>query len=114
MIVISLIFSGCTATNSDTQLLGTWSMSEDIENSPYKIVYTFYSNSSFFTGVKNMSSNIFDLGLWGTYSLSDERIKFMVEEQNSTSDLKYLISDDGKTLTLFYEDDVNYDILSKE
>lgn len=116
--IIATFFCGCTDDSSkdpvDTQLLGTWSMIENVNNSSFKIVYIFYSNFSFFTGVQNYSSKIYDFSLWGSYSLSDSRIKLIVLEQNSTSNLKYSISDDGNTLLLYYEDDVTFDSLTRE
>ncbi len=116
--IIITFFCGCTDDSSesfiDTQLLGTWSMKEDVNNSSFKIVYIFYSNFSFFTGVQNASSKIYDFNLWGLYSLSNSRIKLIVFEQNSTSNLKYSISDGGNTLTLYYEDDINFDLLTRD
>lgn len=116
--LIVTFFCGCSENSSnqtiDTQLLGTWSMTEDLTNGSFKIVYTFYSNFSFFTGVQNLSSKIYDFSLWGSYSLSDSRIKLSVIEQNSTSNLKYAISEDGNTLLLYYEDDITFDTLFRE
>ena len=122
IVAIAAFLCGCTGTKDDnssegsvnTELLGTWSMIEEAENSSLKIIYTFYSNFSFFSGVQNMSSKLYDFSLWGSYSLSDSRINLIVSEQNLTSNLKYTVSDDGNNLSLYYEDDINFDILTRE
>ena len=76
IVAIAAFLCGCTGTKDDnssegsvnTELLGTWSMIEEAENSSLKIIYTFYSNFSFFSGVQNMSSKLYDFSLWGSYS----------------------------------------------
>jgi hypothetical protein len=124
LLVALLFLSGCTektGSNSEDDsiakmnILGTWSMTDDTYNTTsFKIIYSFYENNSFFTGVKNLTSNSFEIKLWGTYSLYDSRMILTVPEQNSTSDLKYSLSDKGDTLLLYYEDETNFDMLTKE
>jgi len=110
------LFVGCTTStnNGSADLIGTWSMSEEFGNYTYRVFYEFHSNSSFFTGVQNMSSQQYDFSLWGTYSVTDSRINLTVQEPHSTSDLKYSVSEDGNTLLLYYEDETNFDKLTRE
>lgn len=118
---LTILISGCIEktdssekNNENSSILGTWTAQEDTENSTYKVLYIFYSNSSFFTGVLNLTSQRYDIGLWGEYSYNDTRLTFVVSEDNSTSDLKYSLSDDTNTLLLYYEDEINFDILKRE
>lgn len=123
LIVFLSVFSGCTTTqeeNSDDtnnesyDLTGTWSMIDTIESTSFKIVYSFYDNSSFFTGVQNITTNQYELSLWGNYSVSNSRITMTVPNQNSTSSLKYEFGEDGNKILLYYEDETNFDILTRE
>jgi hypothetical protein len=121
-IAFFLFLCGCIETQETTDsdnlvhdnLLGTWSMSQEVENSSVKIIYTFYSNLSFFSGVQNVSSEVFDSQIWGTYFLNESRITFVVPEINSSTELKYSISDDGNNFLLYYEDEINFDILIRD
>ena len=118
------LFCGCTQAPEDSSvdssnnevfsLVGNWSMIDDTYDTSFKIFYKFFDNSSFFTGVQNMSSMNFDSMLWGTYTLSDSRINMSVDGYNSTSSLQYSFDDEGKKLLLYYEDDINFDILTRE
>jgi len=118
VISFTILLSGCTTTNIDisdhTTLIGTWSMIEDMGDTSFRIFYEFHNNDSFFTGVQNMSSLQYDFTLWGRYSKTDSRINLTVVEPYSTTNLKYSISEDGKTLLLYYEDDINFDVLTRE
>lgn len=113
-----LLLCGCTASTDNgyyaERLIGTWSMIDEVGNFSFRIFYDFNSNSSFFTGVQNMSSQMYDFSLWGTYSISDSQINLTVQNPYSTSNLKYSISEDGKTLMLYYENATDYDVLTKE
>ena len=120
-IFLTLFLSGCTETTDSNEkntesssILGTWSVQDDTGNNTYKVLYSFYSNSSFFTGVLNLTSLRYDISLWGEYSYNDTRLTFIVSEYNSTSDLKYSLSDDTNTLLLYYEDETNFDVLQRE
>ena len=120
-IFLTLLLSGCTETTDSNEkntesssILGTWSVQDDTGNNTYKVLYSFYSNSSFFTGVLNLTSLRYDISLWGEYSYNDTRLTFIVSEYNSTSDLKYSLSDDTNTLLLYYEDEINFDVLQRE
>ncbi len=125
IISISLLLTGCTSLEDKDQknkdenddnmgIIGNWSMVDDTYNISYKYVYRFYENSSFFTGVENMSSQHFVMNLWGVYSINESMIHLTVTEENSTSTLKYSISDDGDSLLLYYEDDTNFEVLTRE
>lgn len=120
VLVLSYTFllSGCTTKNLDesdhSTLIGVWSMIQDMGDTSFRIFYEFHDNDSFFTGVQNMSSFQYELGLWGRYLSTGSRINLTVMDPYSTSNLKYSISDDGKTLLLYYEDDINFDVLTRE
>jgi len=116
-----LFFSGCTEPVENTQknpenesIIGTWTVQEDSEESTYMVLYSFYSNSSFFTGVFNLTSLQYDTSLWGTYSLTETRITLEVTEYDSTSNLKYSLSEDNNTLLLYYQDEATFDVLIRE
>ena len=118
-VFLTLLLTGCTETTDNSEkntksILGTWSVQDSTGNNSYKVLYSFYSNSSFFTGVLNLTSQRYDISLWGEYSYNDTRLTFIVSEYNSTSDLKYSLSDDTNTLLLYYEDETNFDVLQRE
>jgi hypothetical protein len=118
------VMSGCidqpSNTNGDSTvvvqgpIIGTWVNYETAENYTYKIVYRFYSNGSFFSGVQDETTGVYDVSLWGTFNISDDRIYMVAGEPPSTADLKYSISADGRTLLLYYEDDINFDVYTRE
>ena len=114
----TFLISGCTTTNQDefnhNTLIGVWSMIEVMGDTSFRVFYEFHDNDSFFTGVQNMSSFQYEFSLWGRYSSTGSRINLTVMDPYSTSNLKYSISEDGKTLLLYYEDDINFDVLARE
>lgn len=125
IISILLPLTGCTSLEDKNQknigeeddnigIIGNWSMVDNTYNISYKYVYRFYENNSFFTGVENMSSQHFVMHLWGVYSINESMINLTVTEENSTSTLKYSISDDGDSLLLYYEDETNFEVLTRE
>jgi len=126
MIFLSIVLSGCleNSNNNDDEasnlkfeetILGTWTKIEIVGNYTYKIVYEFFSNSSFFSGPWDTTSESYNTSLWGTYSISNERLYLNVGGVfPSTSIHKYSFTDDGKSLILYYEDEVNFDVLTKE
>ncbi len=92
-----------TISNQE-KILGIWSNAGGLGNVTYAIVYEFFSNSSFFTGLWNSNSSSYDGSIWGNYELDDEKIFFNITKGNSlNSVLKYLFSEDSNNLTLFYE-----------
>jgi len=118
LLFFTVFLSGCTSTNLDisdhNSLIGTWSMIEEMGDISFRIFYEFHDNSSFFSGVQNMSSLQNEFSLWGRYSATGSRVNLTVMDLSSTSNLKYSLSDDGKTLLLYYEDDINFDVLTRE
>ena len=116
--------SGCIDQPSDTNddstdvvqgpIIGTWSNYESSENYTYQIVYSFYSNGSFFSGVREVTTGTYDVGLWGTFNVSDERVEMTAGDPPSTASLKYSISADNTTLLLYYEDEINFDVFTRE
>jgi len=118
------VMSGCIDQPSDTNddstdvvqgpIIGTWSNYETSENHTYQIVYSFYSNGSFFSGVRDAATGIYDVGIWGTFTISDERVEMVAGDPPSTASLKYSISADNTTLLLYYEDEINFDVFTRE
>ncbi len=126
-----LLFSGCVEekeennedeTNEETidqdyenMILGNWARNETFENFTYIIVYNFFSNQSFFSGLKDEGIESYNVSIWGNYSIDSEEIQFNVGgDAPSSSTHKYLISPEGDLLLLYYEDGINYDVLRKE
>ncbi len=126
-----LLFSGCVEekeeknedeTNEDiidqdyeNMILGNWVRNETFENFTYFIVYKFFSNQSFFSGLKDEGIESYNVSIWGNYIIDGEEIQFNVEgDTSSSSTNKYLISPEGDLLLLYYEDGINYDVLKKE
>jgi len=106
MIFLSIVLSGCLENSNNN---------DEVGNYTYKIVYEFFSNSSFFSGPWDTTSESYNTSLWGTYSISNERLYLNVGGVfPSTSIHKYSFTDDGKSLILYYEDEVNFDVLTKE
>jgi hypothetical protein len=96
-----------TKSNQE-KILGMWSNAGELGNVAYAIVYGFFSNSSFFTGLWDSNSSSYDGSVWGNYELDDEKIFFNITGGNpSNSVLKYLFSEDSNNLTLFYESEEN-------
>ena len=126
MIFLPIVLSGCLEnSNSDDdetsniefeeKILGTWTKIEIVGNYTYTIVYRFFSNSSFFSGLWDVSSGSYNMSLWGTYSISNERLYLNVGGVSPSNSVnKYSFTDDGKSLILYYEDEVNFDVLTKE
>lgn len=118
------VMSGCIDQPSDTNddstdvvqgpIIGTWSNYETSENHTYQIVYSFYSNGSFFSGVRDVATGIYDVGIWGTFTISDERVEMVAGDPPSIASLKYSISADNTTLLLYYEDEINFDVFTRE
>jgi len=96
-------------------ILGTWAGNETFENFTYIIEYKFFSNQSFFSGLKDEGIESYNVSIWGNYSIDSEEIQFIVSgDTPSTSVHKYLISLEEDLLLLYYEDGINYDVLRKE
>jgi hypothetical protein len=113
MIFLSIVLSGCLENSNNND--ETWTKIEIVGNYTYKIVYEFFSNSSFFSGPWDTTSESYNMSLWGTYSISNERLYLNVGGVfPSNSVHKYSFTDDGKSLILYYEDGVNFDVLTKE
>ncbi len=126
MIFLSIVLSGCLENSNSNDdetsnlkfeetILGTWTKIEIVGNYTYKIDYRFFSNSSFFSGLWDTSSESYNMSLWGTYSISNERLYLNVGGVSPSNSVhKYSFTDDGKSLILYYEDEVNFDVLTKE
>jgi len=126
MIFLPIVLSGCledSNSNDDETsnlkfeeaILGTWTKIEIVGNYTYTIVYRFFSNSSFFSGLWDTSSESYNMSLWGTYSISNEKLYLNVGGVSPSNSVnKYSFTDDGKSLILYYEDEVNFDVLTKE
>ena len=128
-ILFSILFlSGCVEEKIDGDtngenidqdyeniILGTWARNETFENFTYIIEYKFFSNQSFFSGLKDEGIESYNVSIWGIYSIDSEEIQLIVGgDTPSSSTIKYLISPDGDLLLLYYEDGINYDVLRKE
>ena len=126
IIFLSIVLGGCLEISNNKKdessnlefkekILGTWTKIKIDGNYTYKIVYRFFSNSSFFSAILDASSESDNMSVWGTYSINNERLYLNVGEVfPSTSVHKYYFNDDGKSLILYYEDEVNFDVLIKE
>ena len=126
MIFLSIVLSGCleNSNNNDDEtsnlefeekILGTWTKIEIVGNYTYKIVYRFFSNSSFFSGIWDASSESYNMSLWGIYNIRNERLYLNVGGVSPSNSVhKYSFTDDGKSLIFYYEDEVNFDVLTKE
>ena len=126
MIFLSLVLSGCLENSNshdnetsnlkfEETILGTWTKIEIVGNYTYTIVYRFFSNSSFFSGLWDMSSESYNMSLWGTYSISNERLYLNVGGVSPSNSVhKYSFTDDGTSFILYYEDEVDFDVLTKE
>jgi len=126
MVFLSIVLSGCleNLNNNDDEtsnlkfeetILGTWTKIEIVGNYTYTYVYRFFSNSSFFSGPWDMSSESYNVSLWGTYSIDNERLYLNVGGVSPSNSVnKYSFTDDGKSLILYYEDEVKFDVLTKE
>ena len=117
LILLIVKLSGCSETAEDAEqntIIGTWSMIDNYYDISFKYVYIFYENSSFFSGVLNLSSLNYELSIWGNYSINESRITLTETEKGSASSLKYSFSKDGNTLLLYYEDEINFDTLTRE
>jgi len=125
-IFLSIVLSGCLENSNNKNdensnmeavetILGTWSKIKIDGNYTYKIVYRFFSNSSFFSAILDTSSESDNVSIWGTFTINNEKLYLNVGEVfPSTSVHKYYFNDDGKSLTLYYEDETNFDVLLKE
>ena len=76
-----LLFSWCVEekeennedeTNEETidqdyenMILGNWARNETFENFTYIIVYKFFSNQSFFSGLKDEGIESYNVSIWG-------------------------------------------------
>jgi len=99
----------------ENMILGTWVRNETFDNFTYIIEYKFFSNQSFFSGLKDEGIESYNVSIWGIYSIDSEEIQLIVGgDTPSSSTIKYLISPDGDLLLLYYEDGINYDVLRKE
>lgn len=100
-----------TIPDYEKNILGTWSENETFENFTYIIEYKFFSNNSFFSGLMDEGVDFYNVTIWGSYNITSEVIQLTVDGE--TSDNKYLISEDGDFLLLYYEDGINYDVFRK-
>ena len=99
----------------ENMILGIWIMNETYNNFTYITVYKFFSNQSFFSGVKDEGNESYTNSIWGNYSINSEEIQFIVGgDTPSSSPQKYLISSEEGLLLLYYEDGISYDLLRRE
>lgn len=119
LIFLVNIFIGCIQDTSsktfEEKILGEW-YREDITNDiTYKFVYRFYSNNSFYSGVWREDTNNFISGIWGIYSISDDKLTFITTGQvESTSTHKISFNEDGNSFLLYLEDESDFDVLYRE
>ncbi len=96
----------------ENMIIGTWVGNQSFENFTYIIEYRFYSNNSFFSGIKEEGVESYNDTIMGNYTIDSEEIQFTVEGDNVT--YKYLLSPEGDLLLLYYENGIDYDLLRKE
>jgi hypothetical protein len=119
ILIISISLSGCLndgeeQSSEDERLYGLWYNEETIEDVTYRVVYEFFTNSSFFSGVWDSSFGDYTNSIWGTFKIKNEKLYFNVKGQDPSESVhKYSISDNGNILNLYYEDGINFDILTK-
>jgi hypothetical protein len=124
MLFSMLLLSGCVEENNEDEttnnqdyenmILGSWIKIETYENFTFIIVYEFFSNQSFFSGVKDEGVESYNVSVWGNYNIDSETIQFIAGgDASSSSTRNYLISPEGDLLLLYYEDGINYDVLEK-
>lgn len=121
-----IILTGCLESNNDNntenlikqtnqeKILGSWSNTGKIENVTVKIIYNFYSNSSYFTGaiIENTSDYLYNI--WGIYELNIDTIFFNSTYANvSNTALKYGFSEDYYKLIIYYDGYQNYIIYTR-
>jgi len=123
LIIISL--SGClnqetNQKNMEKLIFGEWYNEQTFFNQEtnntitYTVVYEFFSNMSFFSGIWNSSAGAYTAVIRGTYELNNGKIYFMGEDRNSDVSVhEYHISADGNTLYLYYEDGSGYDVFKR-
>ena len=88
------------------KILGVWMSQGDEDGRTYVIVYEFFSNSSYFTGVFDMNTSSYMYSLWGMYDLDNETIFFYgASGTNITSSLDYAFSTDYKKIVLYFSDE---------
>ena len=119
LILLAVGLSGCTddssTKNNQEKILGTWYKEKTFGNNTYNIIYEFFSNSSFFSGVWDSNSSSYATYIRGSYELKNDNIFFNTTGENpSNSILKYSISEDGNSFTLFYEDEENFDVFKRQ
>jgi hypothetical protein len=96
-------------------ILGSWTRNETFGNFSYIIDYTFYSNKSFFSGIKEVGEDTYNITIRGNYNIDNENIQFITDGKNpSNSTQKYSISNEEDLLLLYYEDEINYDVLRRK
>jgi hypothetical protein len=96
-------------------IIGNWYKEESYDDITYFVVYEFYSNLSFYSGIWDSSSHTVSSYVWGNFEIQDDRIYLNVTGENESSSLlKFSISEDGNSLTLFYEDEENYDVFTRQ
>jgi len=122
-----IIISGCIEDSNNNEnkdnnnkyyenlILGTWTRNETFENFTYIIDYIFYSNQSFFSGLKQVDQDSYNITIWGTYIIDDENIQLIVNgDIPSNSSHKYSINPEDDFFILYYEDGVNFDVLRRK
>lgn len=123
LIIVSLC--GCLnnkkeQSSIEEMIIGEWYNEQTLYNQEtqetltYTIVYEFFSNMSFFSGIWEPSVGGYTTILWGTYEINNSKIYFIGDDQNSDVSIhEYNISDDGNTLNLYYEDGTGFDIFKR-
>jgi hypothetical protein len=125
MLFSMFLLSGCVEENNkeetnndqdyENKILGTWIRNETYENFTFIIVYKFFSNQSFFSGVRDEGVDFYNVSVWGDYIIDSEEVQFIVGgDTSSSSTHKYFLSPEEDLLLLYYEDGINYDVLEKE
>ena len=95
------------------KIVGVWMSQGSNDNKTFAIIYDFFSNLSFFTGLFDVNTSSYVSSQWGMYELDNETVFFYgADGNNITSSLNYSFSTDFNTLVLFFDDD-KYLTLSK-
>lgn len=80
----------------------------------YAIVYDFFSNSSFFTGLYDFNSSSYLNNRWGIYEINNTTIFFnQTGEAKSNTSMTYYFSKDFNTLALRYGESGNYILFTR-
>ena len=121
LLILLFIFGclcGCIETDTNDakdndiqyDIMGSWFRLDTFNNITYNISYQFFSNQTFFSGVKNVSEDSYEISIRGTYSISNDTITLTTSNPTASSSLRFAISEDKQSLLLYYDDQINFDV----